>query len=94
MSYPNSAKATLRHVTRGSSCSRWADVLVFVKPETVIGWHRAGFRLNWRWRSQARGGRPKITEGIRTLIRRLAEENPDWGAVHSRTLHQLTRICE
>ena len=60
--------------------SRWADVLVIVKPETVIGWHRAGFRLYWRWRSRPRGGRPKITEEIRALIRRLAAENPDWGA--------------
>ena len=59
---------------------RWADVLVIVKPETVVGWHRAGFRLYWRWRSRPRGGRPKITEEIRVLIRRMAEENPDWGA--------------
>jgi len=49
-----------------------------VKPETVIGWHRTGFRLYWRWRSRPKGGRPKITEEIRILIRRLAEENPDW----------------
>jgi putative transposase len=60
--------------------SRWTDVLVIVKPETVIGWHRAAFRLYWRWRSRPRGGRPKITDEIRVLIRRLAEENPDWGA--------------
>jgi hypothetical protein len=60
--------------------SRWADVLVIVKPETVVGWHRAGYRLYWRWRSRPRGGRPKITEEIRGLIRPLAEENPDWGA--------------
>jgi putative transposase len=66
---------TLRHLW-----SRWSDVLVIVKPETVISWHRAGFRLYWRWRSRRRGGRPKITEDIRGLIRRLAEENPDWGA--------------
>ena len=66
---------TLRHFW-----SRWTDVLVIVKPETVIGWHRAGFRLYWRWRSRPRGGRPKITEEIRVLIRRLAQENPDWGA--------------
>lgn len=45
--------------------SRWADVLVIVKPETVIGWHRTGFRLYWRWRSRPRGGRPKITAEIR-----------------------------
>src|SRR5882762_9541327 len=66
--------------TLGHLWSRWSDVLVIVKPETVISWHRAGFRLYWRWRSRPRGGRPKITEEIRELIRRLAEENPDWGA--------------
>ena len=60
--------------------SRWTDVLVIVKPETVVGWHRMGFRLYWRWRSRPRGGRPKITEEIRALIRRLAAENPGWGA--------------
>src|SRR5436189_1168092 len=60
--------------------SRWTDVLVIVKPETVIGWHRAGFRLYWRWRSRHRGGRPRITSEIRGLIRRMAEENSAWGA--------------
>jgi putative transposase len=60
--------------------SRWTDVLVLVKPETVIGWHRASFRLYWRWRSRQLGGRPKITEEIRVLIRRLAQENQSWGA--------------
>ncbi len=60
--------------------SRWTDVLVIVKPETVVGWHRAWFRLYWRWRSRPRGGRPKITDEIRVLIRRLAEEKVDWGA--------------
>src|SRR5215472_15640901 len=59
---------------------RWSDVLVIVKPETVIGWHRAGFWLYWRWRSRPSGGRPQIAEEVRLLIRRLAEENADWGA--------------
>jgi hypothetical protein len=59
---------------------RWADVLIIVNSETVVGWHRAGFRLYWRWRFRPRGGRAKITGEIRVLIRRLAEENPDWGA--------------
>jgi putative transposase len=60
--------------------SRWSEVLVIVKPETVIGWHRAGFRLYWRWHSRRQGGRPKVAADIRKLIRRLAGENPDWGA--------------
>ena len=60
--------------------SRWTDVLVLVKPDTVVGWHRAGFRLYWRWRSRPRGSRPKITVEIRVLIQRLAQENQGWGA--------------
>lgn len=60
--------------------SRWAEVLVVVKPQTVVGWHRAGFRLFWKWRSRPRGGRPQSTPEIRALIRRLAHENPSWGA--------------
>ena len=55
-------------------------MLVIVKPETVTCWHRAGFRLYWRWRSRPHDGRPSITEEIRVLIGRLAHENPDWGA--------------
>ena len=66
--------------TLRSVWSRWTDVLVIVKPETVVGWHRAGFRLYWRWRSRTRGGRPKITDEIRALIHRMAEENAGWGA--------------
>jgi putative transposase len=59
---------------------RWSGVLAIVKPETVVGWHRAGFRLYWRWRSRPRGGRPKVSEEMRTLIRRMAAENSGWGA--------------
>ena len=59
---------------------RWRDVLVIVRPETVVAWHRAGFRLYWRWRSRPRGGRPKLPEEVRQLIRRMAEENAGWGA--------------
>src|SRR5579872_2296729 len=58
---------------------RWADVLLIVKPETVVGWHRAGFSLYWRWRSRSRGGRPRITQELRDLIDRLPKKNPDWG---------------
>ena len=60
--------------------SRWSEVLVLVKLDIVIGWHCVAFRLYWRWRSRPRSGRPKIIEEIRTLIQRLARENPDWGA--------------
>ena len=63
-----------------STWSRWKDALVIVQPETVVGWHRAGFRLYWRWKSRPRGGRPRISEEIRVLIRRLAQENTGWGA--------------
>jgi hypothetical protein len=60
--------------------SRWADVLLIVQPETVVGWHRTGFRLYWRWRSRPCGGRPRISQEVRELIGRLAKENVDWGA--------------
>src|SRR5437016_6506583 len=61
--------------------TRWSDVLVFVKPETVIQWHRAGFRRYWTWLSRRqRTGRPSINSGLRELILRLAGENPTWGA--------------
>ena len=54
--------------------------LLIVKPETVIKWHRQGFRLYWRWKSKASlPGRPRIDAEIRNLIHRLSEENPLWG---------------
>ena len=56
------------------------NALVIVKPETVIRWHRAGFRLFWRWKSRHRGGRPKVSLGIRQLIRDMSLANPFWGA--------------
>jgi putative transposase len=59
----------------------WKNVLVIVKPETVVAWHRAGFRLFWHLRSRPRSlGRPRINAEIRALIRRMAEENANWGA--------------
>ena len=60
---------------------RWAEVLLIVKPETVVGWHRAGFRLYWRWRFRRRGGRPRTTAEIRTLILRMV----------ARSRHSLTK---
>ena len=59
----------------------WTHALVIVKPETVVGWHRAGFRLFWRFRSRSKDlGRPKINDEIRALIRQMVKENPSWGA--------------
>jgi putative transposase len=61
--------------------SRWSDAVVIVKPETVIGWHRAGFALSWKWLSR-RGrlpGRPAVGREVRDLVRRMASEN-GWGA--------------
>ena len=59
--------------------SGWADALIVVKPETLVSWHRASFRLFWRWRSR-QPGRPRVNQEIRQLIRRMKTENPGWGA--------------
>src|SRR5438552_1277640 len=61
--------------------SHWTEVLVFVKPETVVRWHRAGFRRYWTWLSRrGRRGRPRTGESLRALIRRMATENAGGGA--------------
>jgi hypothetical protein len=57
------------------------SALIIVKPETVIGWHRKGFRLSWDWKSRhGRRGRPLVAAETRQLIRRMSRENPLWGA--------------
>jgi len=59
----------------------WKSALIIVKPETVIKWHRQGFKLYWRWKSRTnKVGRPRIPKGIRNLIRQMSQENPTWGA--------------
>jgi hypothetical protein len=58
----------------------WRDVLVIVKPETVLAWHRCGFRLFWTWKSQHRLGRPGVPPDVRQLIRTMADANRLWGA--------------
>jgi hypothetical protein len=55
-------------------------VLTIIRPETLVRWHRAGFRGCWRWKSRPRGGRPQIDTELRVLIRRMSVENPLWGA--------------
>src|SRR5437773_4946054 len=56
------------------------DALKIVKPETVVRWHSAGFRVYWRWKSRTRGGRPRASTEIRRLIHEMSIANPLWGA--------------
>jgi hypothetical protein len=56
------------------------QVLTIIRPETLVRWHRAGFRCYWRWKSRALGGRPQIETELRVLIRRMNVENLLWGA--------------
>ena len=70
-------------------CLRWRELLVIVKPDTVLRWHREGFRAYWRWNSRPkRSGRPLTPHETRELICRMARENPSWGAprVHGELL--------
>ena len=61
--------------------SGWREILVIVKPETVIGWHRKGFRRFWTRKSRrGKPGRPPVSSEFRGLIRRMSRENPLWGA--------------
>ena len=80
------ARLRLRSVDRailGWMVRVWPDLLGtvhVVKPETVLRWHRAGFRAVWRWKSRRRAGRPRIDRGLRELIQRMSRDNPLWGA--------------
>src|SRR6266576_2383683 len=56
------------------------QVLTIIRPETLVRWHRAGFRCYWRWKSRPQGWRPQIDTELRVLIRRMRVENPLWGA--------------
>ena len=56
--------------------------IAIVRPETIIRWHRAGFRAYWRWRSRNHVGRPKVSAELRTLIGEMSRANPLWGAPH------------
>jgi hypothetical protein len=54
--------------------------IAIIQPETIVRWHRAGFRWYWRWNSRSLGGRPLIDPVLRALIRQMCMENPLWGA--------------
>jgi hypothetical protein len=61
--------------------SRWADVLVIVKPDTVVCWHRTGFRLFWRWKSRSRTpAQNDVSPDVKALIQQMAKANVTWGA--------------
>jgi putative transposase len=63
--------------------SGWRGALAIVQPETVIAWHRKGFRLFWAWKvRRGKPGRPGVPREVRDLIRRMSRENPLWGAPH------------
>ena len=70
---------------------RWfpstVGALAIVRRETVIRWHRVGFRAYWRWRSRNCVGRPKVSAELRALIREMSQANPLWGA------HAFTASC-
>jgi hypothetical protein len=77
--------------------SDWRSALAIVKPETVIAWHRAGFRLFWTWKvRRGQPGRPLISREVRDLIRKMCRENPGWGAprIHGELLKLGTDIGE
>jgi hypothetical protein len=61
-------------------CPRMLDAITIVRPETVVRWHRKGFAAYWRWKSRSPGGRPRIAQEVRDLIRRMSLDNPLWGA--------------
>jgi putative transposase len=77
---------------------RWREVLIIVKPDTVVRWHRKGFKLFWKYKSRHKGrfGRSQINKEIRALVRRMAKANPLWGAprIHGELLKLGVEISE
>src|SRR5260370_12333654 len=72
------------------------QVLTIIRPETLVRWHRAGFRCYWRWKSLPQGGRPQIETKLRALIRRMSMENPLWGAprIHGELLKLRFEVAQ
>jgi transposase InsO family protein len=105
---PRSIRAcrTIGNARKGPSSVRWVTFAIIaahisradnvLRNDTVIGWHRKGFKLYWTWKSRKRTGRPPIDAEIRTLIRRIARENPTWGAprVHGELLMLGFEVAE
>ena len=79
--------------------SDWRSVVDIVRPKTVVGWHRQGFRRYWRWKNRQRGrksGRPRVAREVRVLIRTMKQANPLWGAprIHGELLKLGFEISE
>jgi putative transposase len=74
----------------------WRAALVIVEPETIIAWHRRGFRTLWRWKSRRRMGRPTVSADLRALIRTMSAANPRWGAprIHGELLKLGMDVCQ
>ena len=74
----------------------WKERLFIVKPDTLIKWHRLGFHYFWRWKSGTEGGRPSMNLEVVILIKKMANENPTWGAprIHGELLKLGYKICE
>jgi len=75
----------------------WRKALLLVRPETVLGWHRRGFRFFWTWLSRRkRSGRPEMSRELRDLVRKMAEANPLWGAprIHGELMKLGIKISE
>ena len=77
-------------------CPSAVDAVAIIRPETVIRWHRRGFRAFWRWKSRSRGGRPAIPKEIRDLIREMSRANWLWGAprIHGELLKLGIEVAE
>ena len=72
------------------------DASIVFQPETLLRWHRRGFRLFWRWKSRRQVGRPALPAEIRSLVRRISRENPLWGAprIHGELLKLGVEIAQ
>ena len=77
-------------------CPAVAHAVTIVKPETIIGWHRRGYRAFWRWKSRSKGGRPPVPREIRDLIREMSRVNYLWGAprIHGELLKLGIEIAQ
>ena len=77
-------------------CPTVVDAVAIIRPETLIRWHRRGFRAYWRWKSRSRGGRPTVPTEIRELIREMSRANWLWGAprIHGELLKLGIEVAE